>query len=268
MGKRIVSKENVIKNKKESIKNLNRTLETLINSRNSKHLKKADLIAYWIKEYSNYLMKEERFDYSKVLRFKRGDVIRVNFGFNVGSEQGGLHYAVVLDNDNKKSSPVITVLPLSSGSEEAVYDRDVFLGNELYESLMKKYEKLKTQIEEEISNASKKLDIIKSDIDNLRKNIDDQNIKDKQSELSSRLNENQKEIEKLQKELDTLEIYAKEIGKLKVGSIALIEQITTISKMRIYNPKSRVDLLFGIKLSESTMNKINEKLKKIFIFGD
>ncbi|MBQ2800996.1 MAG: type II toxin-antitoxin system PemK/MazF family toxin [Lachnospiraceae bacterium] len=65
-------------------------------------------------------------------KYKRGDIVSLNFVFNVGSEHGGLHYAVVLDNDNKQSSPVITVIPLSSGSESCTYDRDVFLGNHFY----------------------------------------------------------------------------------------------------------------------------------------
>ena len=47
-------------------------------------------------------------------RYKRGEIVKVHLGFNVGSEEGGLHYAVVLDKNNAKSSPVITIIPLTS----------------------------------------------------------------------------------------------------------------------------------------------------------
>ena len=101
MGSNITD-EDIIKHKKSAIKQLNNTFETFINSPNAKHKKKADLIAYWIENYSKYLLSEEKFDYGSIPKYKRGEVISVNFGFNVGSEHGGLHYALVLDNDNKK----------------------------------------------------------------------------------------------------------------------------------------------------------------------
>ena len=82
------------------------------------------------------------------------------------------------------------------------------------------------------------------------------------------LNEAKEKALKMQKDFDTLAIYKKEINKLKIGSIALTGQITTISKMRIYQPKKKSDLLYDIKLSESAMNKINEQLKNLYIFSE
>ena len=52
---------------------------------------------------------------------------------------------------------------------------------------------------------------------------------------------------------------------MKKGSIALINQITTISKQRIYNSKKDMDILSGIKLSNEKMNLIDEKIKKLFL---
>lgn len=166
---RPTTQDDIIRHKKNAIKQLNSTLETFINSSNSRHLKKADLIAYWIENYSKYLLIEEHFDYTNIPKYKRGDIVSVNFGFNIGSEHGGLHYTIVLDNDNKQSSPVITVIPLSSGNEESTYERD--------------------------------------------------------------------------------------ISKLKDGSIALMEQITTISKIRIYKPKKNSDLLYGIKFYDESVSR-------------
>ena len=52
---------------------------------------------------------------------------------------------------------------------------------------------------------------------------------------------------------------------MKRGTIALINQITTISKQRIYNPKKDLDILSGIKISDEKMKLIDEKIKKLFI---
>ena len=136
MGREI-TKDIAIQHKKQAIRKMNNVFEAFINNPDDKYLKKADLLAYWLENFSSYLLDEQKFDYSKILSYTRGDVISVNLGFNVGSEQGGLHYAIVLDNDNQQSSPVITVVPLSSGQEEDTYPRDIFLGNELYEKLIK-----------------------------------------------------------------------------------------------------------------------------------
>ena len=84
---------------------------------------------------------------------KRGELYYADLSPVVGSEQGGLHYAIVLDNDNQQSSPVITVVPLSSGQEEDTYPRDIFLGNELYEKLKSKYDRLDATIKKDLQEA-------------------------------------------------------------------------------------------------------------------
>ena len=61
MGKNITD-DDIIKHKKNAIKQLNNTFEVFINSPNPKHKKKADLVAYWIESYSKYLLTEEKFD--------------------------------------------------------------------------------------------------------------------------------------------------------------------------------------------------------------
>ena len=53
----------------------------------------------------------------KFKRYKRGDVIKVNFGHRIGREHGGLHYAIVLDVKNPLQSNLLTVVPLTSVKE-------------------------------------------------------------------------------------------------------------------------------------------------------
>lgn len=85
----------------------------------------------WLNDHNKYLLWELTFDPKRLKPYKRKEVIFVQFGFNTGSEQGGPHWAVVLE-DNPISSPVITVVPLGSlkdGEDESkVHKDEVYLG--------------------------------------------------------------------------------------------------------------------------------------------
>lgn len=52
---------------------------------------------------------------------------------------------------------------------------------------------------------------------------------------------------------------------MKSGSIALVGQIKTISKIRIYDPKTNDDVLSKIKLSSETLDKIDDEIKNLFL---
>ncbi|MBC7325001.1 MAG: type II toxin-antitoxin system PemK/MazF family toxin, partial [Moorella sp. (in: Bacteria)] len=71
------------------------------------------------------------FNPQRLLRYSRGDIVFLDFGFNVGTEFGGLHWAVVIE-DNPKTSGNVTVVPLSSldknKSIENLHRGEVYLG--------------------------------------------------------------------------------------------------------------------------------------------
>ena len=52
---------------------------------------------------------------------------------------------------------------------------------------------------------------------------------------------------------------------MKEGSVALVNQITTISKMRIFDPRNLKGVLAGISLSEDNMKK-NQSKSARFIY--
>ena len=56
---------------------------------------------------------------------------------------------------------------------------------------------------------------------------------------------------------------SKELEKMKLGSIALVNQIVTISKLRIYSLKRDASALNGIRFSTKTMQQIDEKMRQI-----
>ena len=65
-------------------------------------------------------------------------------------------------------------------------------------------------------------------------------------------------------ELSFLARMQAEVLKMKQGSIALINQITTVSKIRIYDPKTDHDILSGIKLSNEKLDMIDDEIRKKF----
>lgn len=72
---------NAINHKELSLKRLNESFENHINL---EEYKKSDILAYWITDFSNYHDDEKTFDSTKLKRYKRGDIIKTNLGFNIG----------------------------------------------------------------------------------------------------------------------------------------------------------------------------------------
>ena len=76
--------------------------------------KKSELLAYWINDFAVYHDEERNFNISKSGVFSRGDIIKVNLGFNIGNELGGLHYCVVLGKYDNTRNGTLNVVPLTS----------------------------------------------------------------------------------------------------------------------------------------------------------
>lgn len=276
-----MNKEHVIQNKKLAMKALNRQLERFINDSSEAHLKKANLISYWLKTYAEYLELEETFDPKRNISYKRGNIVKVNFGFNIGSEYGGLHYAVVLDNKNAHSSPVVTVVPLTSIKDDrAIHANSVNLGNELYHSIKLKHDTILKTIKNEQSDHENLKSAINSVILAAKEALDDARHESDFTSKISKINRVEefcdaadiielsiKEKEsRIALETDYLRKIAEEISRMKQGSVALVNQITTISKMRIYDPRNAKGVLNGISLSEDNMERINNKIKELYVF--
>lgn len=276
------TKEDVIQNKKSAISALNKQLEYYINDSSGKHLKKANLISYWIKDYMRMIKFEETFNPTKNMAYKRGNIVKINFGFNIGNEYGGLHYGIVLDKHNAHNSPVVTVIPLTSVKEgKEIHENNVFLGNDLYRLLKIKYDTILKSVVSERDKLRKMmvitqgiLTLAEEGIKETRESLHDASF-DMKSLLQSEENlDNVKELatelkersDKAIEQLENLKKIEKEISQMKKGSIALINQITTISKIRIYDPKNSNGVLSGITLSQEQMEKINNKVKSLYIF--
>ena len=265
MGNKKISKEDAIKRKKQGIRSLNGLLESYINSDNEKLYKKAFNISSWIHSYTNYLYFESCFIPAKNIAYKRGDVVKVNLGYNVGNELGGIHYAVVIDKENKHHSGMITIVPLSS-RKDRIYKRDIDLGNDLYKQLNNKLTTLKKSANEENEKLEKLIQLIEVMAKNQLpdKNANKTNV-EKAEQVFEQIRIQQTE---LLQEIELLKNMQSEIDRMKTGSIAKVEQITSISKIRILDPKQTGDVLHNISLSATSMKLINSRLQELYLFNN
>ena len=193
----------VINNKNEAINKLNEYLDNCI-VQDDKYLKKANLLSYWLKDYINYIQQEETFNSSHLKEYSRGDIIKANLGFNVGNEEGGLHYCVVLDKKNSKSYSTLTVIPLSSIKVTTKPNKtSVFLGDDIYQCLLCKHESM-------LTDAQKQVDLAKIELENIRnlpENTEEEKIikSFKITKVDKRLKENENNLSliiKIQQELN------------------------------------------------------------------
>lgn len=126
------TKQELEQHKEEALASLSNYIDSLISPDDPS---KSDKFSYWLEDYVRFLAEKKTFAPTSLKRYKRGEVIKAHLGYNIGSEEGGLHYAVVLDKDNSIYNPVITVVPLTSVKNKEVLNklgRDrVYLDNEL-----------------------------------------------------------------------------------------------------------------------------------------
>lgn len=94
--------------------------------------KRQSILATWIHTWSSYLHQEVSFKPEWLIPYRRGMIVHLNMGFNVGSETGGARYAVVVENNNNPKNNTVTVIPLSSLSHgktrEKLHHSEVYLG--------------------------------------------------------------------------------------------------------------------------------------------
>ena len=146
---------------KDLISNAISAITSLLNDMNTspdpKNQKRASLLSYWLSDYAKMLRKEDTFDPKKLIRYKRGQIVKVHLGYRIGSEEGGLHYAIVVENSNPLSSDVVTVIPLTSlkpkHNSNNLHRGEIYLGNEVYRILRSKLDVLSNKFDDDLTRA-------------------------------------------------------------------------------------------------------------------
>lgn len=243
--------------------------------------KKGTILAYWIKDYARFLNREDTFDPSRLVRYKRGAIVKAHLGYRIGSEEGGLHYAVVIDTNSTQSAKTLTIIPFTSVKDHTDLDHlhpsRLYIGDEIYQALQQK-------TISEIRDTRRLLDSLQARNEESKREVEAiharllAQIEGKEQEPGFSMEDTRaqlaehraisealsREVDSLEKKVTQCEKLDREIQKMKHGSIALIGQITTISKLRIYDPMYPSDTLANIRLSADTMDKLDQKLRELF----
>lgn len=143
-------------------------------------------------------------------------------------------------------------MPLTSlKPNKKIPNTSVFLGRDLVKNIANKARRLLDSINKEQSfSGYNKL---------IKSGGRDYNI------INQITNEEIEAMKDYKEKTDIIEKILSEAEQMKKGSIALVNQITTISKQRIYNPKNDFDVLAGIKVSSNYLDLIDEKIKELFL---
>lgn len=231
----------------EALNELDALLNSWMNSTDDADQKRAQILSYWVKTYTGMLRREAEFNPASIPRLTRRQIVNVDFGFRVGSELGGLHYAVVLDKKNSVNGDTVTVVPLGSLKEHHQATRNrVFLEDGIYTVLSQKAE---TQFRE----AQALVESISAD-EELKK-LDE----------SARMKESMRRYAEAKSKLDSANASVKKMEKLKQGSVANVSQVTTVSKIRIKEPTTPQSALYGVKVSERDMEQIEKAIVELYI---
>ena len=205
----------------------------------------------------------------KFRRYIRGSLIFVNFGICVGNELSGNHFAVVLNQNDRSSNNLLTVIPLSSKDKKNSFNLGYELLNNTLAELKIKSDKIKEVMVYVIdllkntkpTNRGFFLDINTIGADyillnyNKNFNLSDNYIKydniDKLIELIGK---------DLQDFKNVIDLYA----KYNKVSYAKIDQITTISKSKIIRKINNLDPMGTVTLSQDTMINIDNSISDMF----
>lgn len=180
----------------------------------------------WLYQNSNKLLFETERKYVKYKRYPRGTIIRLDFGVNIGCEFSLKHFAIVLSKKDTIKNDIITVMPLTSKIHEnhTLKLTDLIVGPTI-EKLIK-------------------------DISDIQKSIDNLSMEELEIKYPD-----------LDDKIKKMEIILGVYSKYNYLSNAVLDQVTTVSKLRILPPINEYDIV-GSKCSDEIMKKIDYEIVK------
>lgn len=219
------------------------------------------------------------------ISLKRGSIIKIDFGLPLGSEFGGLHYAIVL-HDSNAANPLVSVLPIKSYKGNNIYKTDILFDEEIYQAIrshlliaksirrhrIKAFKKFLRDHNKRIENlfaqaAKEGFSLKKGSFDLLGVILHGSN------QLKTALRESsnipKEELKKMQdrilRNMNNVKVIAQESKKFKKQSVGITSQVRTLSKIRIKFPSNRFDPLYNIRIDSETLNKIRQALRSYYL---
>lgn len=249
---------------------------------------RAAVLYYGLSGQLEKLKNEKIFHQANRKRFivlKRGSIIKIDFGLPLGSEFGGLHYAIVL-HDSNSANPLVSVLPIKSYKGNNYYKTDILFDDEIYQAIRSHLLIAKSIRRHRIKAFKKFLRNHNKLVENLfvqaekegfslKKNAFDllgvmlHGSEQLKAVLREARNIPKEELEKMQnrilRNINNVEVIARESQKFKKQSIGVTSQVRTLSKIRIKFPSNRFDPLYNIRIDSGALDKIRQALRDYYL---
>ena len=88
--------------------------------------KKQEILSSWISVWADYLKFESSFEPERLMEYRRGDIVHAHLGVNVGNEEGGARYAVMVDKNNPDNGHPAVHVRRKKGQRRSALYRCVF----------------------------------------------------------------------------------------------------------------------------------------------
>lgn len=214
-----------------------------------------------VKRQSEQFLYEANNPKRKYWKFDRGALVFVEFGVNIGGELSNNHWAIVLDKEDSPYKKTLTVVPLTSKNQkeavlidEIIAEYPSILLDEYVEALHKDIYSYLLFLDSQNSISDPKLlGLFLEYKQHFSSYIVQGKIVDKKNLEQT--------ISKAQEVKELIEYYKKYIKQ----SFAKCNSLQTISKDRILK-RNKLDPVGQIKVSDNTLDKINQKLKELYLF--
>ena len=127
----------MVKYKDKNKENFTRSRDILVSIANNTKNKKFENLGINEINRAKVFRDENNKKYTKFKRYKRGTIVFVRFGINIGQEFSNSHFGIVLDKNDNPSNGILTILPLSSKQS----NDGVNIGKSLFSTIMNNAEK-------------------------------------------------------------------------------------------------------------------------------
>lgn len=91
----------------------------------------------WLKKEAKIYLKETEYVPKSYMKYKKGTIIKADFGINIGSELSNSHFAIIMDNNDNYYKETVSVIPLTSKGGVGKTD----LGTLIFDEFIKKMNK-------------------------------------------------------------------------------------------------------------------------------
>lgn len=219
----------------------------------------------WLEKESNLFLSETQNTSKSYNVLKRGSLIFVDFGINIGSELSNRHWAVVLNKNDSPKSRNLTVLPISSKEKKFSVMIDEVIQQKSKRFLLPILDKIGFDYFSIIPYAL--TEITPFDLGSAEEIYQEFLIQygdAYNSESAKEIYDNGAGMEKVENTNRKLKDLVNHYQRFNKISYAKCDQIKTISKDRIIYI-NELDPCGKIKVSDETLDRIDEKLKELYL---